>query len=171
MQSSGFWGKATSHGGAPMILTQTTVPPVAADTTSGATSEEASSAATPEQVAPVPEVVSSASVSESAAPEAVSSASTEESTVKDAVYCLKCHGPFEKLAERTKDYVTEWDEKANPHRYVKHNTKNIVECSECHDPHPIPFQKTAEIRKPNVDFCYSCHHAKTLVTCTECHKE
>ena len=166
LRSSAFWGRTDSHGGAQMILTQTTVPPAAADATSGATASEA---AEPES-APV-EAVSSASASEGVSPEAVSSASTEESAVKDAAYCLKCHGPFDKLVQRTKDYVTEWDEKANPHQYVPHNKTTVAECSECHDPHPIPFQKTADMRKPNVDYCYSCHHAQTLVNCKECHKE
>jgi predicted CXXCH cytochrome family protein len=151
-RSAGLWGKAIPSGGAQMILTQTTVQPAAPDATSGATSEEASG-------------------TESAAPEAVSSASTEESAVKDAAYCLKCHGSFEKLLERTKDYVTEWDEKANPHQYVPHNSTKVAECSECHDPHPIPFKKVEDARKPNVDYCYSCHHAQTLVNCKECHNE
>jgi predicted CXXCH cytochrome family protein len=156
-QSSGFWGQTASSGGAQMLLTQTTVPPAQTqDATSGATAEAEASGA---------------EASTSKEPEAVSSASTEESAVKDAAYCLKCHGPFEKLVERTKDYVTEWDEKANPHRYVPHNSTTIVECSECHDPHPIPFQKTADMRKPNVDYCYSCHHAQTLVNCNQCHKD
>jgi hypothetical protein len=154
-QGPAFWGKAISPGGAQMILTQTTVQPAAPDATSGATTEKASGAES----------------AESAAPEAVSSASTEESAVKDAVYCLKCHGPFEKLAERTKDYVTEWDEKANPHVYVPHDSTKVLECSECHDLHPIPFKKVEDARKPNVDYCYSCHHAQTLVNCNECHQE
>ncbi|HEY9053270.1 MAG TPA: cytochrome c3 family protein, partial [Rectinemataceae bacterium] len=99
------------------------------------------------------------------------SAASEESAVHDAAYCLKCHGPFEALAERTKDYITEWDEKANPHVFVEHGTTTIVECAECHDPHPIPYEKVEGARKPNVSWCYSCHHAETLANCNTCHNE
>ena len=102
--------------------------------------------------------------------EAVSAAS-DENAPKDKDYCLKCHGPFEKLAERTKDYITEWDEKANPHVYVEHNTKDITECTECHEVHAIPLDPAVPVKKANVSYCYSCHHAETLVTCTQCHKE
>lgn len=98
-------------------------------------------------------------------------AASGEDAVKDAAYCLKCHGPFDKLAERTKDYVTEWDEQANPHVYEPHDSRTIIECAECHDPHPLPFKPSADARVPDVKFCYSCHHAETLVNCNQCHKE
>ncbi|HWR11017.1 MAG TPA: cytochrome c3 family protein [Rectinemataceae bacterium] len=147
-----------------------------ADATSGATTEEEDTAGTVEEPAPSADAVS-ASTGESAAPaaeassDAVSGASTEETAVKDSAYCLKCHGPFEKLQKRTKDYVTEWDEKANPHVYVPHDSKTIVDCTECHVPHAIPFKESAGESKPNVNYCYSCHHAETLVNCNTCHKE
>jgi predicted CXXCH cytochrome family protein len=98
--------------------------------------------------------------------DAVSGATAE---AHDAATCLKCHGPFEKLAKRTEGYVTEWDEKANPHVHVPHDSTTIVECTECHDPHPIPFQAVKDGRKPTVKYCYSCHHAETLVNCNQCH--
>jgi hypothetical protein len=107
---------------------------------------------------------------EPAKTDAVTGAS-EGGEAKDAAHCLKCHGPFEKLAEKTAKYVTEWDEVANPHVYVPHDSKTIVECSECHDPHPIPFKPVEGGREPSVKFCYSCHHAETLVNCKQCHKE
>jgi hypothetical protein len=153
-QISRPWTPALSRGGAPIILAQTTLPPESADTTSGATPKEEAEKASGSE----PEAVSSASV-------------VEESAVKDAAYCLKCHGPFEKLAQGTADYVTEWDEKANPHCYVPHDTVQIVECAECHDTHTIPYQSTPEQRIPDVKYCYSCHHTESLVTCTECHKD
>ncbi len=148
------WGPTVSGGGARIILAQATMPPESTDATSAATSDEKAEGAAGSGA----EAVSSASV-------------VEESAVKDAAYCLKCHGPFEKLSKRTADFVTEWDEKANPHCYVPHDTTTIVECSECHDPHPIPFQPTEDQRTPNVKYCYSCHHGETLVKCTECHKD
>ncbi len=139
------WGFTTSPDGAQIILTQ--------DATSGATQESSAGGA-------------------SEGTEGVSSASVvEESDVKDAAYCLKCHGPFEKLAERTKDYATEFDEKVNPHTYVPHNSTEIVDCTQCHDPHPIPYKATDNIQKPSVDYCYSCHHTQTFVSCSECHNE
>ncbi len=99
------------------------------------------------------------------------SAASEEADVSDPEYCLKCHGPFEKLQSMTEGYVTEWDEVANPHVYVPHESKTLVSCGDCHDPHAIPYAPSENARKPNVDYCYSCHHAETLVHCSECHKE
>lgn len=128
----------------------------AADSTSAA-SQKAASPATG-----APEATSAATA---AAP-----ANPSESV---AEHCLKCHGPFEKLAARTKDYVTEWDEKANPHVYVPHDSKTVVNCTECHEAHPIPYTDAAkaQAKKPTVQYCYSCHHAETLVSCSNCHKE
>lgn len=116
-----------------------------------------------------PEATSAASADATSA-DATSSASSGDEE-KNAAYCLKCHGPFEELVKRTENYVTEWDEKANPHMYVPHDTATIVECAECHDPHAIPYEPTADARKPNVNYCYSCHHAETLVHCNQCHTE
>lgn len=106
----------------------------------------------------------------SAATDAVSAAS-EEADVSDPEYCLKCHGPFEKLQSTTEGYVTEWDEVTNPHVYVPHESKTLVSCGDCHDPHAIPYAPSENARKPNVNYCYSCHHAETLAHCNECHKE
>jgi hypothetical protein len=58
---------------------------------------------------------------------------------------------------------------ANPHVFVPHESTTIVDCSECHDNHAIPFVKDESARKPNVQYCYSCHHAETLAHCNECH--
>ncbi|PKL05751.1 MAG: hypothetical protein CVV53_07865 [Spirochaetae bacterium HGW-Spirochaetae-9] len=99
------------------------------------------------------------------------SAASEEADVSDPEYCLKCHGPFEKLQSMTEGYVTEWDEVANPHVYVPHDSKTLVSCGDCHDPHAIPYEPSENARKPNVNYCYSCHHAETLAHCNECHKE
>jgi len=99
------------------------------------------------------------------------SGATDENAVKDSAYCLKCHGPFEKLAESTQDYITEWDEKANPHVYVPHESETIVDCAECHEAHLLPFNASEYENKANVNYCYSCHHAETLATCTTCHVE
>ncbi|MFA5852326.1 MAG: cytochrome c3 family protein [Spirochaetales bacterium] len=143
---------SAAKGNLPMVLVQAT--------TEGTQASDATSAATS----------STESGGDATATEAVSGASTDEGP-KDAAYCLKCHGPFEKLAERTKDYITDWDEKANPHVYIPHNTKTIVDCTECHDVHAIPYNPAESLRTPNVQYCYSCHHAETLVNCNQCHNE
>lgn len=141
------------RGGAQIILTQSTVPPAPSDATSAATQEPGADGG-------------------SSGSEAVSSASVvEESAVKDAAYCLKCHGPFEKLAARTRDYETDFGEKVNPHTYVPHDSTSIVECAECHEPHAIPYNAATAPATPTVDYCYSCHHMQTFESCSECHTE
>jgi hypothetical protein len=83
-----------------------------------------------------------------------------------AAECLKCHGPFAELAKRTADYVTEWDEHANPHVYVPHDSKTIVTCTDCHEAHPLPVVSGMQVAKANVQYCYSCHHAETFQACS-----
>ncbi len=86
--------------------------------------------------------------------------------------CLMCHGPFDELIAATADYkMQSGDEeiKSSPHRYVPHNSKDIPECSECHEPHPVPLLSTKGLPKPNANWCYSCHHAGVL-QCGTCHK-
>lgn len=51
--------------------------------------------------------------------------------------CLQCHGSYEALAEKTKDYVV------NPH----YSHLGEVNCEECH----LPNQSKAEL------MCNSCH--------------
>lgn len=153
--ASGDWGSGSISGkGVPYTLVQATPTPAQEpDATSAATAAEAENA----------EVESA---------DATSAATGESSSdVNDPAYCLKCHGPFEKLQARTKDYVTGWDEKANPHVYVPHESDTLVACTECHDPHAIPYKPSENTRTPNVDYCYSCHHAETLVNCNQCHNE
>lgn len=148
----------------PMVKVQASPGEAAADATS-ASSEYAVTEGENEETD-----ATSASSEAAGSPESVSSASLDEGP-KDAAWCLKCHGPFEKLAARTVDYVTEWDEKANPHTFVPHDTETIVECAECHQPHAIPFDRNAPKEEPNVSWCYSCHHAETLAHCNTCHNE
>lgn len=152
--ASGSWASISgTKPTVPMVLVQATT-----DTTQQVDATSASTPAAEPNAPAESEVVSGAS-------------EVAEEGPKDAAYCLKCHGPFEKLAQRTKDYVTEWDEKANPHVYIPHDSKTIVDCTECHDAHAIPFKADENLRKPNVQYCYSCHHAETLVNCNKCHNE
>ncbi len=109
----------------------------------------------------------------SAATEQVDEVSGATESLEDtsAEGCLKCHGPFEALAGKTKDYVTEWDEKANPHMPVPHESSTIVECTECHAPHRLPYVEEPDAKKPGVGYCYACHHTESLVHCSQCHNE
>jgi hypothetical protein len=92
---------------------------------------------------------------------------------KDA--CLNCHGPFDKLVASA-NYQAPSGEKVTPHRYVPHNAKEakaIPECSNCHEPHPVPppASDLAALPKPDVQWCYTtCHHKNTFQLCKDCHK-
>jgi hypothetical protein len=101
-------------------------------------------------------------------------ASNEESG-KEA--CLKCHGPFSKLAEKTRGYKAPSGETTTPHRHVPHDSKEektIPECEQCHQKHPVP--PTAEDlaalknKKPSLDVCYKCHHIEDFTSCKTCHQ-
>lgn len=107
---------------------------------------------------------------ESSSAEAVSGATVVEGP-KDTAYCLKCHGPFEKLIDKTKDYVSQFDEHINPHQFVPHDSKSVPDCAECHEAHPIPFKVESAPASPELTYCYSCHHTQTFETCSKCHNE
>jgi len=94
--------------------------------------------------------------------------------------CLTCHGPFDQLAEKTKDFQTPAGETLTPHRHIPHDTltdEAIPECLKCHQPqpHPIPPEEkdiaAAKAReKPNLELCYSCHHIREFISCKTCHQ-
>lgn len=90
--------------------------------------------------------------------------------------CLDCHGPFDKLAAATASYMAPSGEKITPHRYVPHNSKEakgIPECSNCHQPHPVPpgASDLAALAKPDIQWCYTtCHHKNNFEPCKDCHK-
>jgi hypothetical protein len=83
--------------------------------------------------------------------------------------CLSCHGPFDKLASKTGNYVMPSGEKTTPHRYVPHDGKNIPVCTLCHKRHRVPLTSKEGVGKGNVDWCSSCHHANNFRRCNECH--
>jgi len=91
--------------------------------------------------------------------------------------CLKCHGPFDKLAGETAGYMAPSGEKINPHVYVPHTSreaKAVPECTNCHEPHTVPAKaaKTAAQPKPEVEWCYTtCHHRNNFEPCKDCHKQ
>ena len=82
--------------------------------------------------------------------------------------CLKCHGPYDKLVSAKPSYTTESKEIINPHVYDPHDkrdSKNIPDCTNCHQPHAMDT-KSAEMKsvsKPDVKWCYSCHHTNNFV--------
>ncbi len=89
-----------------------------------------------------------------------------------AEFCLRCHGPFDKLAKFTKDYVTDQDEKVNPHVYVPHQGGKITVCSACHEVHALPVIPAGKFAKANVQYCYAtCHHKNDFAPCVQCHKD
>jgi hypothetical protein len=87
--------------------------------------------------------------------------------------CLGCHGDYDKLREKTKDYKAASGETVTPHQYVPHaDAQDIPECTECHTPHVIPLTDKSTVVKPkNLDFCFQagCHHMRDLKSCKNCH--
>jgi hypothetical protein len=87
--------------------------------------------------------------------------------------CLGCHGSYDKLREKTKDYKAASGETVTPHQYVPHaDAQDIPECTECHTPHVIPLVDKSTVVKPkSLDFCFQpgCHHMRNLQNCHACH--
>ncbi len=90
--------------------------------------------------------------------------------------CLKCHGPYEKLAGAPAAYAAPGGERINPHVYVPHTDREatgVPECTSCHEPHAIP-PDAARIKaqpRPDVEWCYTaCHHSNDFQPCKNCHK-
>ena len=106
----------------------------------------------------------------SAATSQTTSAAKEDETATAA--CLKCHGPFEKLASAPPSYITTSGEKITPHRYVPHDQKDIPDCVSCHQTHSAnpTAGEMATLPKPNVKFCFDCHHKENFMRCKACHK-
>jgi hypothetical protein len=88
--------------------------------------------------------------------------------------CLKCHGPFDKLAGTAARCLAPSGEKINPHMYVPHASREAhPQCTNCHEPHPLPPKAadSAAQPKPGVQWCYTaCHHKNTFEPCKNCHK-
>lgn len=122
-----------------------------------------------------PPVVLAQDATSAASTDGGSSASQANTLVETddpaSMECLKCHGPFAKLAARTEDFLTEWDEKVNPHIYVPHDKKTIVDCLDCHAAHPVPVTSGMKVTQAKLQYCYSCHHTESFESCTDCHNE
>jgi hypothetical protein len=100
-------------------------------------------------------------------------AAAQEEAAKEGppASCLKCHGPYEKLIEKTAGYNAPSGETLSPHQYVPHaEKKDIPDCTDCHKPHPIPLKSKEGIEKPDTTWCYtSCHHMRNFESCKKCH--
>ena len=111
-----------------------------------------------------------------AAPAAAAQKAASSPAVASKEDCLRCHGPFDKLAGGSANYVAPSGEKIVPHRFVPHNSKEakaIPGCNNCHEPHPVPPAATAlaALPKPDVQWCYTaCHHKNNFTLCKDCHK-
>jgi predicted CXXCH cytochrome family protein len=104
-------------------------------------------------------------------PPATTVAAAPKAKVISKADCLVCHGSYEKIIAATADYkMLSGDREitSNPHRYVPHDSKDIPECSYCHEPHPVPLSSKEGLPKPKTTWCYGCHHKKEL-TCGNCH--
>jgi predicted CXXCH cytochrome family protein len=105
---------------------------------------------------------------------AASPTNPSANTTEGKDVCLGCHGPFDKLTTAPKTYTTESGAKINPHQYVPHDRtdeKSVVDCMNCHKPHPVPLVSKEGLPKPNMDWCYSCHHTNEISSCKACHQE
>ena len=85
--------------------------------------------------------------------------------------CLKCHGPFDKLASAPPSFITASGEKITPHRYVPHDLKDIPDCVNCHQTHSAnpTASEIVALPKPNVKFYFDCHHKENFMRCKACH--
>jgi hypothetical protein len=90
--------------------------------------------------------------------------------------CLSCH-PHKELFRATARYRTGGGEKVNPHVTIdldspKPHTsgKGIADCTNCHEPHPIPPEAQRQGVKADLEYCFgACHHQRNFRRCSECH--
>jgi len=104
-------------------------------------------------------------------PPSKQNAAADKPSGKDV--CLECHGPFDELAAAPITFAAENGSRINPHRYVPHNrkeAKGIVDCTNCHNPHPVPLVSKVGLTKADAELCYSCHHTHDFAPCQTCHR-
>jgi hypothetical protein len=92
-------------------------------------------------------------------------------SAQNANPCLACHKYDELLALKPKFEVKAGS--VNPHWYVPHDSKQILECTNCHVPHatsPLPKgPQDVDMSQVNVETCFSCHHLQNFTPCKTCH--
>jgi len=95
---------------------------------------------------------------------------TPDVTVFSQVECLICHGPFEEIMALNVEAVAEDGNTTNPHVFVPHDSKEILECALCHQPHSLPEPADQMDAAPvNLEACYECHHIRNFTDCHQCH--
>lgn len=93
--------------------------------------------------------------------------------------CLQCHGPYDKIVAGSTTFMTDSGENVNPHTTldesqlkVHKSGKGIIQCAECHAPHPQPLESIQDVPPPKIDYCYyACHHKGKFTPCSKCHEE
>jgi predicted CXXCH cytochrome family protein len=126
---------------------------------------------TPTTAPKKPPAATAAKPAKAATKPTAAAATASKAAASSKAACLMCHGPFEKIIAATADYKMQSGDqemKSNPHRYVPHDSKDIPECSYCHEPHPVPPTSTSGLPKPKATWCYGCHHTNVLA-CGTCH--
>ncbi len=113
-----------------------------------------------------------------AAVSAPAMADDEAETQKAAQQCLMCHGSFDAIREKTKNWKDEFDSPVNPHQYIDgknakphQGAKVLPDCKGCHGQHPLPLPKGYQHKMATVSTCYGCHHEENFKKCSECHND
>lgn len=97
---------------------------------------------------------------------------------QDAQKCLMCHGSFDAIRDKSKNWKDEFDQPVNPHQYIDGKNakphaagKVLPDCKGCHGEHPLPPPKGYQHKKPTVSTCYGCHHEENFTPCGKCHDD
>lgn len=122
---------------------------------------------------PSPTAVPKPAMAATTIPVSTATTTTSAAPAASKDVCLGCHGPFEKRVGSPANYVAPSGETTSPHRYVPHDSKAAIaipECTNCHEPHPVPPTSPMVVPKADVQWCYgACHHTNTLEPCKKCH--
>lgn len=71
--------------------------------------------------------------------------------------CLQCHGPYDKIVAGSTTFMTDSGENVNPHTTldesqlkVHKSGKGIIQCAECHAPHPSRSNQSRTFPRPRL---------------------
>ena len=93
--------------------------------------------------------------------------------------CQGCH-PRDQVLAQTANYEAGDGTLVQPHTTIDTSVTNerenphlsgtgIVDCVNCHQPHPLP-PTGAQVTKADLNYCYgTCHHTGNFTTCSSCH--
>ena len=133
----------------------------------------------PTKVPPTATPAPGATPTKPAAIPALPASDPTTTTVVSSAQCLACHGPFEKIVAGSVSHLTDRGDKINPHTTVDEtqlkvhkSAKGMIECANCHKPHPPTATSAKDVPEPNMDMCYiQCHHRGNFTPCASCHKD